>query len=160
VVAPLVFGLLAVLGVGAARKSYKKRNNSRNAEGQSKELSPQAQQNVIWRGIFVAILIFTFCRECYYGVTLGSFERTAQYRMMPKLLGDAWAKADGESIAELYKFRLQASRAEMSYPDFEAIVRDLVKPILDDDQEDKTARIHEVLKIIEPALATPAGNKG
>jgi hypothetical protein len=154
VVAPLVFGLLAVLGVSAVRaKKLKKKTAIRiDAPNHGRDHS------AVWRGVFIAILTLAFCSSCLYGVTKGSFERMGQYRKMSFLLGEAaWDQADDDTIAELYKFRVQAKRNELSPADFEPIIRDLVKPILEDDKPDKPVRIRKALETIESAfLEKPA----
>jgi hypothetical protein len=136
VVAPLVFGLLAAFGIGVSLH--------RQSVG----------EHAIWRSVFVAFLTLVFCTRCYYAVTLGAWEREDQYSKMSYLLGEtAFGMADHDTLAALYRFRLLAKSAEVSSAEFEPIISDLVKPILEDGKPDAYQRVKSVLSIIEPALS-------
>ena len=89
IIAPLVFGLLAVLGASASlRRKFDKRA-------------------AIWRGLFVAFMVLVFCYCCYYGVRRGNISRVGPYKSMKTLVGDAWETIDDDTASEVYQFRLK-----------------------------------------------------
>lgn len=142
-VAPLVFGLLAILGIKeSARHRY---------------VRPAA----VWRGIFVAAMVIVFCFACSNGVRWGNLSRVGPYKPMSLLLGDTWEKVDAETAAELYRFRFLARQKEVSFEEFEGFVTNVVLPILEDDQPDKPARIKKALAEVEPIISkfeSPTGS--
>lgn len=137
IVIPLVFGLLAAIGVGIGAPR------------------PFSDKTSIWQSVFVALLVIVFCHLYFYGVTLGSFQRSSQYNRMSNLLGETWDNADDDTVALLYRFRLKARQAKLSPADFQPIIRDVIRPILQDDQPDKHCRIEKALTTIESALPSP-----
>jgi hypothetical protein len=134
IVIPLVFGLLATVGVGVGLPR------------------PFGRIASIWQTVFVAFLVAVFCRVYFSSVTLGSFERSARYRSMASLLGEAWSSTDDETLASLYRLRVKARRANLAPADFEPIIRDVIRPILEDEEPNKIERIEQVLATIESAL--------
>jgi hypothetical protein len=134
-IAPLVFGLLAAIGVGVGLRTTLQ------------------TRLAMWRGTLVAALAAIFCYFCYIGVTWGNQSRIGPYKAMGTLLGDAWSSVDPDTAAALYKFRLQAKGAGVPFDDFESIMVDVIRPIIEAGHEDELARVQKSLDAIEPAIA-------
>lgn len=132
-VAPLVFGLLAAIGVGT---TLHRQLRSRRA---------------VCRAVFIALLAWVFCYCCFFGVKRGNISRIGPYSSFSTLLDGSWTKANGTTKAILYRFRQQAITTNVLYSDFEPIIQDVVKPLLDD-QTNQSQRVLDALMIVEPTL--------
>lgn len=147
-VAPLIFGLIAVIGVDVGVRG-----------GIAIKSRPRRLYNVksLYRAIFVAFVVLIFCRSCYYGAKMGILSRVGPYRSMCHLIGKSLKTADPQAVSALYAFQVKARRAGVSWQEFEPFVADIAKRILDDDQPDKLGRLNSAIEKMESAL--PADTK-
>src|SRR5262249_17017223 len=99
-IAPLVFGLLAALGIGISLKELHDRGS-------------------IWHACLVAIMVCAFVYGCQMGVTEGAWIRSEPYSSFDALLSENWRKLDDETIASLHHFRLVARMQKMPAVDFD-----------------------------------------
>jgi len=140
VVTPLVFTLLAAVGIGAAIRGRYSRGSA------------------VLAALAVAAGVLLFCDYCERGLTDGIFSREQPYKPMNELLGDSWPKVDSAMAARLYEFRWEARRSGMSFREFEAFMSDVVRPILAAGGKDKREQIDRAIAAVSPALAAEKTN--
>jgi hypothetical protein len=117
-IAPLIFGLLALVGLGVGW-TY---SNRRWAD---------------WlRTSVTAVLVIVFCIAFNKGVSEGSYDRVDAYQNFSTIVTASGTTLKPETYAAFHRFRLQARQADVPSGDFKAVVRDVFVPILT--QEDKT----------------------
>ncbi len=134
-VAPLVFGLLAALGIGVGLR----RRLSRRSD--------------VGRGIFVGTMVSVFCYGCFIGVSWGNMSRLDPYMPMDMLIGESWKDTDDETAARLHALRWKARRAQISHQDFEAFIVDVIKPIMDRNAPDEADQVARALEFIDGTIS-------
>jgi hypothetical protein len=140
-IAPLIFGLLALVGLGVGW-TYSSR---RWAD---------------WlRTSVTAVLVIVFCIAFNKGVSEGSYDRVDAYQNFSTIVTASGTTLKPETYAAFHRFRLQARQADVPSGDFKAVVRDVFVPILT--QEDKThvdqqmqAAIRELESAFTPSTET------
>jgi hypothetical protein len=135
-VAPLVFGLLAVIGVSASVRG----NFTHRIE--------------ISRGIFLALMVSTFCYACFTGVTWGNRSRMDPYPPLDVLIGESWQNVDDETAARLHAFRWKAQRAQIPHQEFEEFIVGVIKPIIDRKKPDEAKNIAAALQEMNAVLTS------
>jgi uncharacterized membrane protein len=135
-VAPLVFGLLALIGAHAALSRTAKRRSS------------------LYQTAFAAVIVSVFCFWCYRGIQWGGFARIPPYKTLRAMLGtdNETLSLDPEISAELYAFQLRARAAGVSFEDFEPFVLGVIKPIVHDDEPNKLERLQRVISTMDSAI--------
>jgi hypothetical protein len=141
-IAPLIFGLLAVLGVRAGLKNE------------------FATLGAIWRALFVALLITVFCYYCSNGILWGNISRLEPYHDMAALFGEeTWATATPEQAAMLNRFRWKARQAGIAHEEYESFMLDAIRPILRAGGADADQRIDAAIRAMEPMLSGPPNQR-
>lgn len=134
-VAPLVFGLLAVIGVGlGAKKSGPKLSN-------------------LWHTFFVAFGVVIFCITARTGLQYGVRDRVDPFITFETALGtEAWNGVDGNVAHELYRLRWIIREKRLHREEFRLYVADVISPIVespDISNDEKRLIIEQLVSSIE-----------
>jgi hypothetical protein len=147
-VAPAIVGLLAVLGVSTKlRRSLSKRRMHLTGW--------REKRRAIWTSILAAGMVFVFCKSASEGIVKGIRSGTMPYTDIADLIGDSWNDADELAATAICAFTLQARAAGVPHNLYERCIWDIVKPIIEDDQPDKEARIETAIETMKQAFPKP-----
>jgi hypothetical protein len=139
--APLVFGLLAILGItaGAYLPIRRKRGLWRNS----------------CRLFCTAFGVGVFCYWCWNGIQDGMYSRAQYYESMADLVGPEWGSSNASTTSLLYEFRWRAKRAGVAPLEFNKFITGVISPILKGNSEHKQRDIEQAIETVETSLTTP-----
>jgi len=164
-VAPLVFGLLATAGVGAASgpltsaflSGYLRRLLSFDVLDQKQKKAIQQELRGSWNvrlffGLVVSSGLVLFCVSFWDGMAEGTWIRDARYESVAYILPDACRKLTPQSAAELYKLKLLSRNASMHPDDFDDLMQYVIAPILlgTGTDEERLVKIKNIVDRLEP----------
>lgn len=150
-IAPSIFGLLAVLGVGAKLSSALSKEHD-NLTGW------REKRREVWRAILAAAIVIVFCAYLPNGIASGASSRSMPYSDVAELIGESWETAGDETAAEICSFTAKAHAAGIPSQIYERFMVDVIRAILDRDGDDTAEKVSSAIVTMEAAFPKPEPN--